>query len=1204
MARQWTEQQLCAIEASGRDLLVSAGAGSGKTAVLTERIIRRLTNEEKPADISRMLIVTFTKAAAGELKERISRAIEEKLAENPKNRHLERQLLALDRAMICTIHSFCLELIREWSDELGMRADFSIADQAEITLLRKSIMNELIDDYFADAVEGFPIEDFGAFADTFVGAKSDEKLADAFLAIENKLSSFTEHIEYIKIFADEISRDAESGIDFGKTRCGAQIMELARGQITEKRDFFARIIDLISTDEKMSKAYTPSFSRDVEFMDALSEAQSFDEMQELFNGYAPIALGGIRKVEIPEEVEYAKSQRTQLSAKIKKLKAKFFSLTQDEIREESIDTAKMLYKLYNLLNAFLQRFNTEKRRRSLVDFGDLERLAYNLLVKDAQPTEAAGNVAQRFDEIYIDEYQDVNSIQDAIFRAVSNGHNRFMVGDIKQSIYAFRGAEPHIFSDYRKSFGSLEDDALPPHSPAAVFLSHNFRCDERVIDFANIVSGCLFTNGRGDIPFYPQDLLVHAKTGDESGEPVHLALISSDEIEDDEDISEREAEYVAGEISKLLKNGKKNDGSPILPSDIAVLMRSPKATSEAISLALMRRGIPFYNNTSESFFENAEVLLALCLLNIIDNPTRDIYLAGALRSPVFGFTLDELVKIRHNNKDCSLYEAVRDYTERCDFEKGKRFLLDLERWREKSLGLPVDRLLWYIYTDTDLPALVSGSGSTGKANLMLLYEYARRFESSSYKGLYNFIRYIRDILDEKTTLETAKDFSESSDTVKLMSIHQSKGLEFPVCFICGTGKNFNEQDLRKDIVIERSLGIALKLSDPTGFAKYDTPIRQAIIKRLFDSQLEEEMRILYVAMTRAREKLYVTALVNDPEALLEQTERDAKTLSKYTVLKNGGYIRWILLSLAHAKQKAVSEPCTIEVVTSKDSPEPVPTEAGQEEESAPIRCEGLQSVVAERFGFAYPNISKTRIPAKLSVSRLYPTVLDEDDSDFVQLQPHEEASSFSAKQPLFIESTSEKTKPATAAERGTATHLFMQFCELGRFKDCEKLSKSALLSLIKDEAARLAQSKFIPQSVASIINVEHLAKFFTSSTYLEICTSPRVYREHRFNVKLPAIDFTADEALRASLDGETVLVQGIIDCFFENPDGTLTVLDYKTDFIPKELTPDEACSLLRERHSLQLGYYKTACELIARRRVSRVELWSFSLGRTIPFNFD
>lgn len=1190
MAREWTKDQTAAIEHKGTDLLVSAGAGSGKTAVLTERIIRRLTDSDNPAEITRMLVVTFTKAAAGELKDRIASAIESALAENPGNKRLSRQLLALDRAKICTIHSFCLDVLKEYGGSELIPADFRIADETEITLLRKGIMNDLIEKFYSDC-EDIKIDGFEDFADMFVGTKSDSELADIFLGIEKNLSSYPEHIEFIKKSADYL---ANYDGDFALTPYAKEILSYVSGKFERYRKFFADALSEITSDEKLIKAYYPSFTNDIDFIDSVNaavESGKFENICTAFADFSPIRLGVVRNAELSAELEYAKELRGEFHEERKEFAAKYFSLSPEDLAKNCKSTAAALNKLYLLLSSFCDRFAKEKKRRSLVDFSDLERLAYELLVEDSAPSPTALALRDSFDEVYIDEYQDVNAVQDGIFAAVSSGNNRFMVGDIKQSIYAFRGSDPMIFADYRRRFSAPDEDGT------AIFLSANFRCDKNIIDFSNIVSLCLFTSGRGDVDFREEDMLVHGKGGDENGDPVHIVLIEDGDSEDESEISSKEAMYIARESARLIREGKKNDGSPIRPSDIAVLMRSTKAHATALSEAFDSVGIPYFNNVKGEFFENAEVLLALCLINIIDNPTKDIYLAGALRSPIFGFTLSDLIRVRKFTPEGSLYSALTALCDAENFPKGRYFLDKLAVWQRKAAGMRVDRLLWYIYTDTDILALVYDKENAAKrANLMLLYEYARRFESSSFKGIYNFIRYINDILEEKAELETAKVFGESSDTVKLMSIHQSKGLEFPVCFICGTGKKFNDNDLRRNIAMDKTLGISLKLSDETGFARYDTVIRQSILRRISDSQLEEEMRILYVAMTRARERLYVTALVKEPEKLLDTAYADSLHLSRDAIMRNRGYMQWILTAAERHKLTNPDTPLPFEIsVVGTNEIPPCTTEATVENETVEAaEAPDFSGLVRERFDFKYPSPAASKLPAKLSVSKLYPGILDEDVGE--ELTTADEKYSFADKRPLFLENTAGNL-PASGTERGTATHTFMQFCDFALFSPDD--TPEVLTEKIVLEADRLAERKFITKRAANLINTKKIAGFFESELFRGIKSSSRVFREKRFNVCLPASDFTTDKILAEEISGETILVQGVIDCFFENPDGTLTLLDYKTDYIKAGMTKEEAAKFLTDRYFLQLSYYRSALEKISMKKVKRTVIYSFGGGYEI-----
>lgn len=705
MARNWTKQQLEAIIDRGHNLLVSAGAGSGKTAVLTERIIRRLCDNENPAEITRMLVVTFTKAAAAELKARISSALNEQLAHDPANRRLARQLMQLDRAKICTIHSFCLDLLREHFAILGIPADFRVADDAESKLLRQNLMNELIEDYYAgkSIPTEYAIDDFGRLADSLVGIKADDKLADKLLKLYTLFESYRDSIGFLEKFAHELETDASC--DFGESRCGQVTLRIVSERLEYYRGQLADALPDLMNDDLLSRAYLPAIEQDIDYIREVIRLCSNQDYAGLFkqmNSYSAARLGAVRGAS--DEVKAIKDKRDRFKKERDKLAKKFCSLTPEKIAANQQRTADMLSQLYRLLALFDERIKKEKHRRAIVDFSDLERLAYTLLVtSDGRPTDTAHSISELYDEIYIDEYQDVNSVQDAIFAAVSRENNRFMVGDVKQSIYGFRGAEPDIFQSYRQSYAHLDDAENASPSGYTIYLSDNFRCDKEIIEFTNLVSERLFTNATGALPYYPEDGLVHSKSGEEQGIPVRLLIVGSDDTADSgsdsddnavddlsadntdgtdgtdgadstegaesEDISTAEAICVATEIKRLLANGKKDDGSPIRPSDIAILMRSAKTDSVPFCAVLEAAGIPVYNNLAGDFFENAEILLALCLLNTIDNPGRDIYLAGLLKSQLFEFTLDELILIRRHVVKGSLYDALSAYTIDTDFEK-------------------------------------------------------------------------------------------------------------------------------------------------------------------------------------------------------------------------------------------------------------------------------------------------------------------------------------------------------------------------------------------------------------------------------------------------------------------------------------------------------------------------------------------------------
>ena len=511
-------------------------------------------------------------------------------------------------------------------------------------------------------------------------------------------------------------------------------------------------------------------------------------------------------------------------------------------------------------------------------------------------SDAARSYCLLFDEICIDEYQDVNAVQDRIFRAISRPRTRFMVGDIKQSIYRFRGAEPTIFADYRRVFPKLSSDEMG--DAASIFMSSNFRCDRPIIHFSNRIFSFLFGTCGASIGYLPQDDLECGKDCPDTAAPVTVALLQAGE--DDEEDCAPEAEYIAQEIASLLREGKLDNGLPIKAGDIAVLTRA-KTGQERIKLALEDRGIPCASGGDGTFFENPEVLMMLCLLNTIDNPNRDVYLVGTLRSPLFGFTLDELLNVRlaFPETDSPFYIAFSRYTEEQKWEKGERFLQRLEAYRTLAEGTPVDRLLDALYRDTAVMAYAGRGGDEDdrrtpaqkRANLQLLYEYARRFESSSYRGLYHFIRYLDDIIAEGTKIETPE--AAEQNAVRIMTVHHSKGLEFPVCFLYGTGRRFNLRDASANLLFDHDAGVALRLRDETGFARRTTPIREAVAAHITDVQVEEEMRVLYVALTRARERLYITAqLRRGDDGILARAEDRRRFSSQSALMACRCYLDW------------------------------------------------------------------------------------------------------------------------------------------------------------------------------------------------------------------------------------------------------------------------------------------------------------------------
>ncbi|MDD4774802.1 MAG: 3'-5' exonuclease, partial [Eubacteriales bacterium] len=889
------------------------------------------------------------------------------------------------------------------------------------------VMECVVNELYDAGPELCIIDDFAAFAENFITDR-DNRLIDIMIDIYNKIRSIPEGIEFIKNSSQCLISDLSSD-DIINSRFGSVICTHIKRQLDYFMPVYVNAIDYLAGDDVLEKKYLPSFEYDYNFMldlYGLLDKGVYVEIKDLLKSYDRPKLGSVRKNMQNEDTDYYKSVREDFNDKRKTLFDRYFSTDEAEIIENMIKTSELCYNIYKLLALFESKLIAEKKSRGIVDFSDLEHMTYKLFYKNGNPTPFAREQAQHYDEIYVDEYQDVNEIQDKIFIAVSNEYNRFMVGDIKQSIYGFRGASPDIFSEYRNRFPKYDKNKSAANT---IFLSDNFRCDKNIIDFNNRIFGCLFTNNSGHVPYYNEDRLIYAKSDDNhKSAAVEVAVIKknlknrdhddndNDDNDDNYDNSS-EAVYVVNRIRGLLQEGYR-------PKDITILLRSAKNNAEVFEKELEKLNLPYYNGVTRDFFENAEVLLMLCILNCIDNPTRDIYLAGALKSPVFGVSLDELVQIRAIGSGGSLYDALKEYTEKYNFTKGSYFLDKLSLYREYAEGQPVDRLIWFIYRDTAIMSLTYDKDKTGKnvrrSNLMLLYEYARRFEAGSFRGLYNFIRYLNDIIGERETLETAKISDESDDTIKIMTVHQSKGLEFPVCILCGTHKKFNKNDIIPNILIDKSLGMASKLRDDTGFARYDTPMRRAVALKITENNLDEEMRVLYVAMTRARERLIITAQDDNPQKLLNECTINARYISPYILSQSPTYIKWILTALnadSPDNFDNYNNYCKIQIIEKPDDLYDIDiytAETGTAKTNATENdiksVDEIYNILQERFEYRYPYMFMSEIPAKISVSELYPSVLDgeEKPANFIITDQKNRI----VERPKFIETTTDSASPA------------------------------------------------------------------------------------------------------------------------------------------------------------------------------------------------
>ena len=1187
--KKFTKAQSAAIRHHDGDLLVSAGAGSGKTRALTEKVARYLI-AHPDKDATSVLVVTFTNAAAAELRERIGKRLTAAVADAKDSHALYRQIASLERAPISTIHAFCLRVLRPRAASLGLPPDFAVADTGVAAALRAAAMNDAVEEAFGKA--GDDPEKAAALSelDALLGsARSATKLESALLSFAGDLRDMSSSPAALREMAEKREREAETGVS-------AADDGLVTAVIGTFASYYAALFENLIGEMRESPVllakYVPIAREHADFCVRLEKAAGKADFETLRHLVCDVELTNFSSAHVKDEDSseaglFFKEERGEFDKK-----RKAFRTLVDHDPAVTVENARHIARLERALADVTERFEAhyaaEKQRRGLVDYGDLETLAYGLLVSDSgEPTPAAVEIASGYDRIFVDEYQDTNRVQDAIFRAIAKAHNRFLVGDVKQSIYGFRGAEPSLFSDYRRAFPAL-DVEKPKETftgDASVFMSDNFRCDRPIIDFSNLVSDTIFPCG--GIGYQSEDRLICGKE-DPEGEPVEVAVLRKEKDE------EAEAAYVARRIREMLKNGKKKDGTPILPEDIAILLRSPSKHGAPFLAALAKEGVPAAASKGTPFFRTPEILLALSLLSAVDNPTRDVPLAGALKSPLFGFSMDDLARLRRKTPRGALWDALSAGAEHDDEAlagKCRAAAEKLTRYRRMSRGMPSDKLIEAIYRDTAIAARATEPGPDGdeqRTHLRMLYDMARQYESTGFGGLFGFLRHVDHMIESDDGGGKAAPARDGA--VRILSIHDSKGLEFPVVFLSRAAKGFNLKDSGEALLFEPDVGVSMKLADETGLVLCDTRQRQCASRRLSCRAKEEEMRILYVAMTRAKERLVITAEVTDPEGVLRskgQTLRFAApdgTVPPYLVRNASSHLDWILLAAASRPDDGSFVYLTPET----------PAEDTAADSAAPSAAidEALAARLDERFDFRYPYEDVARLPAKLIVSRLHPGIIDPDE-------PEDEVYTATGR---FLAASDVRPEPSflsgmpahTAADVGIATHAFFEFCRLDALAEDGGIER---------ELARLVAEEYVTEKMASLVRRDQIEAFRASSLYARMRRAKTIQKEFRFYAAVPADTLTNDPAVREKLRtlGADVLVQGVVDCFFEDEDGRIVLVDYKTDRLtPAELADRSlAEKKLRERHTDQLTYYRKATEKMLGRPVDEVVVYSLPLGDTV-----
>jgi len=1268
--KKWTKEQQEAISARDSNLLVAAAAGAGKTAVLVERIIQKITAEKEAADIDRLLVVTFTNAAAAEMRERIAQAIAAFLEKEPGNRKIQRQLILLNKASITTIHAFCLEVIRNHFQYLDLDPGFRIGDPTESELLKIEVLNEFFEDiYVADP----PDQEFYDLLESYGGNRDDQLLQDLVLNLYNFVQSHPWPEDWLRKMSGCLNISDE--IDFAQTPWGEVLLSLVRVELSGLVKKMEKATDLLEGSAGLEKYY-PVFQEEKQRLQQIAGLfpyngnPGWDELYHHIQEFPFNRLPVVSKEADQVIQEKVKAIRDGVKKNLQKMKEDIFIADSREITADLQALYPLMSCLCRLIEEFGRRYAQAKKKKSLLDFNDLEHYCLQILTagesgenllagsgeaSPADPRETPSAVAlayrQRFEEILVDEYQDSNLVQEMIIRMIARREpcsNVFMVGDVKQSIYRFRQARPELFL---QKYHSYSPEAGSPCRK--IMLSRNFRSREEIIQAVNCIFAQIMSGPAGEMDYTPEEFLrpgasfpEDCGTGREAGGRFEFHLLETqagtEDPESGESVENGENKDVSGERAKpdeILDNiqlearlaarciqelirpdqeGKsfvvfdqeKKAYRPVRYKDIVILLRTTKNWAEIFREELTLRGIPVFADTGSGFFQTPEVQIVLSLLQIIDNPLQDIPLLAVLRSPLFAFSSDELAELRLAKRRGYFYEALQAAAGSADLpekspvsattgQKAKRFLVKLEKWRDESFYLSTDRLLWQIYQETGYYGIAAAlpNGEQRQANLRMLFERARQYEETGLKGLFNFINFIEKLKSSRGDMGSAKILGENDDVVRIMSIHKSKGLEFPVVILAGTGKKFNFQDMNRSVLFHQDLGLGPDVVDYKLRLAYPSLAKVAIREKLKLETLAEEMRILYVALTRAREKLILTGTVKDAAGTLETWEKirensEGTRLAPYDVLRGVKYLDWLGSALtAHpdwpglltiwsrdevqaweAENRPEENMVWLDGLDSAD-----PGETGGEI-GAEGASETLRQEIDRRLAWQYPYAEITGIPAKVSVTELKRRFQEESavQSGIPPLPPK-------MKRPLFLEGK----KAFTAAEIGTINHFVLQHLRFG--------SGELTRENIAEQIETMVAANLLTAKQAEVVDTRQIERFLLSEIGRRMTAAQNIRRELPFNMEIPCGELYG-EAASERCQGETVLLQGVIDCCFEE-NGQLVLIDYKTDAVGAA-----GLEKLKDQYKYQIAYYALALEKLTGKKVKEKYVYLLQSGEALAYH--
>ncbi|WOW17214.1 helicase-exonuclease AddAB subunit AddA [Clostridioides difficile] len=1271
---KWTKEQLEVIESRECNLLVAAAAGSGKTAVLVERIIQMITSRENPIDIDKLLVVTFTNAAASEMRERIGDAIGKALDENPENKHLQNQLVLLNKSSITTIHSFCLDVIKSNFHRINLDPNFRIGDQTECAILKQEAIEEVFEDLYEERDEGFL-----NLVESYAERGGDKEVQDIILGIYSFAMASPEPKKWLIDSAERFNID--ENFDFSQSIWARAILDTVKIEINGlclNMERALKEVESIEELETFAEKLSVEYKKIADISQACNKSwdKAYKKMASMsFENY----VKGVKRISkdapsyIKESKEKAKTIRDKTKKSLESIVSATFNKDNDSIREE----IKYLYNIVKPISSVVLRFEEEysnkKREKGIIDFNDIEHFALNILTDvdekgNIVPSDIAVGYRNKFYEIFIDEYQDSNLVQEVLLKAVANTEtpNRFMVGDVKQSIYRFRQAKPELFL---QKYNNYNDKKGSSHRK--IMLYKNFRSREEVVDAVNYIFENIMNENIGEIEYTEKERLnlganFNVDTDEKSiiGGATEIHLIQKDNKLDDDIINDKddrinnkedeieeeekldniqlEARMVGNIIKDLMKvneDGKIQkvydkgiDGyRPVEFRDIVILLRATSAWAPVFADELMNMDIPTYADVGVGYFDTIEIKTILSLLQIIDNPMQDIPLISVLKSPIFGFTPEDLIDIRVQSKDKIFYEVLKSTAEYDGFtdsqnenesefipseeciNKSKDFLIKLKEFKEKSMYMSTDEFIWYLYTRTGYYAYVGAlpGGSQRQANLKVLFERAKQFEETSLKGIFNFVNFIEKLKKSSSDMGSAKTLGENANVVRIMSIHKSKGLEFPVVICSAMGKNFNTQDFKKSILYHHNLGYGPQFVDYERRISFPSIAKEALKSKINIENLSEEMRVLYVAFTRAKEKLIITGSTRNIQDSIKRWSNGIEsldTISQYEILKGKNFLDWIMpCVLRHRDLSNLLEEVGLDAVFNVEHNSKwygklwnkndilVEKKSDEEKESIEEILEKIDvdnpdsdyySEIEEKLNYIYPYEFSTRKPATISVTEIK-KIQNNYEEELINTIFEQKVI---LKKPLFIQNEEEREK-ISGTERGTVVHLVMEVLDL---KNVSSVND------IKSQIRGFVSKGIITEKQASIVNPYKIYKFFASNIGKRMLNAEIINREKSIYAQVNMKDIYIYEKLinnddKKLYDNESVMLRGIVDAYFEE-DNQIVLVDYKTDFVN-----EENINQIIEKYKKQLDLYADIIETLTGKSVKEKCIYLFGVDEAVCY---